>query len=288
MGAHDFLNALDSVERDIYALRPSVLADDELPELSGAVRRVVALTLTWWDGELKAHADHLLREIGPETAGFLAERTPEELKDAVHALFEARVLKPAGPIEAWARIARLFGSMLDGDRRAVVMALETVAPDLLGRLLRRLRGAVRSEGSGREAMDAQIAGAWAAIIGAVEDGNPIVPDVAAAFAARVEAEAADELLPPGYTRGRNRLNRPIEEEDGGDSVERPDQAVEAAESLQAIASIVQNELTDHESAVLTRHAGGMSAEAIASDLDMSRGAVDVALHRARKKIRAHL
>lgn len=202
-----YIEALEIVERDLYSQHPCVLASDDLPQLRGHARRLVAVVVTWWAAELGLRRTRVIDALGPETLGALREFAPDERERAVHALFERLVLGPAGPIVPWAGMARLFGALLDDDRRTALDAVESVAPGLVGRLQARLRGATRAEREGSaEAGDATLAAGAAVVLGARR--SEVVPDVAATLRERLEAEAVAGMLAPGWTRTRDARDVP--------------------------------------------------------------------------------
>lgn len=206
-----YVEALGIVERDLYARHPCVLTDGDLPQLTGAARRLVAITLTWWRGEMEAGRARLRAALGPLSIEYLAELPPEDLERALEALVERWMVAPAGPIAPWTAIGLLFGALLDNDRSAAAAALEGLAPGLLARLRRRMEGATRGEQAGAEALSAAMA-AGAAVVLDERSRGEVVPDVAAAIAERIEAEAVAGALPPGWTRTRDGLDVPAEPE----------------------------------------------------------------------------
>jgi len=206
-----YVEALEIVERDLYAAHPCALASDELPQLSGYARRLVALALTSWEADLEAGRDRLLDALGPESIGFLRELPPDERDRALHALFEHFVVAPAGPIVPWSLLSLLFGALLDHDRSAAEEALESAAPRLLIRLRRRLGGVTRAEQEGGEALSAALS-AVAAVVLDERSRTEVVPDVAAVLVERLETEAVAGVLPPGWTRTRDGVDVPAEPE----------------------------------------------------------------------------
>ncbi|MEB2346928.1 MAG: hypothetical protein OZ948_19620 [Deltaproteobacteria bacterium] len=262
-----YREALGIVERDLYARVPCVLTDDDLPQLTGHARRLVAVVMTWWRGEMEAGRARLLATLGPRSIEYLGELPPEDRERALEALVERWMVAPAGPIAPWAAIGLLFGALLDSDRRAAGAALEGLAPGLLARLRRRLEGATRSEQAGAEALSAAMA-AGAAVVLDERSRGEVVPDVAAAIAERIEAEAVAGALPPGWTRTRDGLDVATEPEQiatlpaGADEADLLAALDSEREEHQLVERLRAAGLTEAELALALRLASG-EAESLA-------------------------
>jgi hypothetical protein len=127
----DYIEALGEVERSVYGSGPCVLAPEDLPQIRGVARRLVALVLTAWARDLEALGRErlvpIVRMFGPRSLELLHSLAPDERERALHALYDDFVLTPAGPIEPWVR-ARDFDPAVPRDLQRGPEALR-VAPN---------------------------------------------------------------------------------------------------------------------------------------------------------------